>query len=134
MAGKLKPRYQALIEQFPLCHIKNLAELKEAALILSDLMKRFDSLALEEQDYALVLADLVHKYEMRHRTSERLQPAELLKTLMAQNFIDQAELGRILNISSGRVSEILSGKRELSKTQIIALADLFKMSTDAFLR
>jgi HTH-type transcriptional regulator/antitoxin HigA len=50
---------------------------------------------------------------------------------MAANGMSQSALARLLG-SSGITSEILSGKRSLSKTHIKKLAAAFNVSTDLF--
>jgi transcriptional regulator with XRE-family HTH domain len=52
---------------------------------------------------------------------------------MEENDMSQADLARLLGSSSGNVSEIMSGKRELSKPQISIVAERFKISPSAFL-
>lgn len=71
-----------------------------------------------------VIAQLVDAYEDRHR-HEVLPPANprvVLQTKLRELAISQRELGRRLGWGSGRVSEVLSGKRPLTLAMVRALS------------
>jgi HTH-type transcriptional regulator / antitoxin HigA len=78
-----------------------------------------------------LLSVLIERYEEEHDRVESPEPLAALKELMAANGISQAAFGRLLG-SSGIASEILAGKRALSKAHIRKLAELFNVSTDVF--
>lgn len=61
-----------------------------------------------------VLVTLVEAYEAKHWAISAPDPIVAIKLRMEQRGLTRADLGRILGSSSGRVSEILNGKRPLS--------------------
>lgn len=78
-----------------------------------------------------LLSILVERYEDEHETIEAPDPIAALKELMLSKGISQAELSRLLG-SSGIASEVLSGKRALSKTHIRKLSEAFHVSAAIF--
>jgi len=84
-----------------------------------------------ENRYLELLSVLIERYELEHDSIVAPDPLEALKELMAANGMTQSALARLLG-SSGITSEILSGKRSLSKTHIKKLAEAFNVSTDLF--
>ncbi|MGC2128685.1 MAG: helix-turn-helix domain-containing protein [Candidatus Aquilonibacter sp.] len=84
-----------------------------------------------ENRYLELLSVLIERYEQEHDPIVAPDPLEALKELMAANGMSQSALARLLG-SSGITSEILSGKRSLSKTHIKKLAEAFNVSTDLF--
>jgi HTH-type transcriptional regulator/antitoxin HigA len=84
-----------------------------------------------ENRYLELLSVLIERYEQEQDPIVAPDPLEALKELMASNGMTQSALARLLG-SSGITSEILSGKRSLSKTHIRKLAQTFNVSTDLF--
>jgi len=94
---------------------------------LMDVPKR----SAAEDRYLELLTVLIDRYEEEHHAVEAPDPIAALKELMLVNGVSQAKLSHLLG-SSGIVSEVLSGKRALSKTHIKKLCDLFSVSADLF--
>jgi HTH-type transcriptional regulator/antitoxin HigA len=55
--------YLDLVRAFPLCPVRSADEHDRAIVMLEALADRRDELRLEEQDYFLILALLVERYE-----------------------------------------------------------------------
>lgn len=101
--------------------------------IIEPLMEKGeDNLSPEEDALLELLARLVHEYEEDVYPIPDATPVELLRYLIEENGLKQRDLAPILGAES-RVSEILSGKRGISKAQAKGLAERFKMTVDAFL-
>lgn len=132
--SKATNEYINLIKQFPLAPIKNTKHLKEAYSIVLELVKRkrLGNLTQEEEEYFDVLSSLVLSYEEIHYPIEKLSPLETLKDLMEINNLKQADITHLFS-SKSNLSEILSGRRQISKAQARRLSDYFKMSVDAFI-
>jgi HTH-type transcriptional regulator/antitoxin HigA len=94
---------------------------------LLDLSKR----SAAEDRYLELLTVLIDRYEEEHHPIEAPDPIAALKELMLASGVSQAKLSQLLG-SSGIVSEVLSGKRALSKTHIKKLCELFGVSADLF--
>lgn len=73
-----------------------------------------------EGDELDALMVLVEAYEKEHYPMDPPTPVEVVKGLMDRLGLNQQDLVPIFG-SSGKVSEFLNGKRELSKTQIARL-------------
>ena len=81
-----------------------------------------------------LLGLLIEKWDSEHNTFEKLDPVELLKSLMAINGLKARDLVEELGISKGLVSDIINYKKGLSKDTIRKLALYFKVSQEAFNR
>lgn len=77
------------------------------------------------------LGTLIHAYEERHYRLPSATGAEVLRFLLDEHDLRQADLPEIG--SQGVVSEILSGKRELNVRQIRLLAERFGVSPAVFI-
>jgi HTH-type transcriptional regulator/antitoxin HigA len=63
---------------------------------------------------------------------EKVSPREALVAMMEMNHLRQADIVHIFG-SRGVTSEVISGKREISKANAKKLAKFFHTSTDLFL-
>ena len=63
-----------------------------------------------------------------------MAPHELLQSFMKDHGLKQVDIQAILGVSSsGVISEIVSGKRELTKEHCVKLGNHFKVTPAAFL-
>ncbi|HEY9776990.1 MAG TPA: hypothetical protein V6C81_24710 [Planktothrix sp.] len=128
-------KYKTLIERFPLVPIKNDAHLNEAHEVAQGLMLREEPMAEDEDNYLEVLFDEIAKYETKHHDLKfaDLAPHQLLQSFMKDHNIKQVAMQNILAVSSGVMSELVSGKRELTKEHCVKLGQHFKVSPALFL-
>ncbi len=126
--------YLALIRRFPLRPIVSEAELDRATGLLNCLLDR-DDLDQAETDYREVLGDLVERYENDHHpiATADLSDAEMLAHLIEAKGVTQAAAARAAGIAESTVSEVLAGKRQLTRAQIDKLAGYFHVSPAVFL-
>jgi HTH-type transcriptional regulator / antitoxin HigA len=96
------------------------------------LRKGYANLSVEEQRLLALLSRLIEDYEDRTFPVPASPPHQTLRFLMEQNELRQADLVEIFG-SRGRVSEVVSGKRAISKAQAKALGEFFKVSPDLFI-
>ncbi|HEX5244097.1 MAG TPA: hypothetical protein VFW23_12605 [Tepidisphaeraceae bacterium] len=91
------------------------------------------SLSADERDYMETLTLLVEDYDRKNEPLDLsgLTPIDVLHHLMEENDLSTSDLGRILG-SKGVASEILNGKRSLSKTHMMVLAERFNVDVSAF--
>ena len=73
-------------------------------------------LSPEEQRLLELLAVLIETYEDEHYPMPELPPNEILKFLMEERGLKQSDLLGIFG-SSGIASEVVNGKRSISKAQ-----------------
>jgi HTH-type transcriptional regulator/antitoxin HigA len=78
-----------------------------------------------------IVGDLIAAYEALHDTMTEATGIDVLKFLMKQHGIKQADLHDIG--SQGVVSEILNGKRSLNVRQIKLLVNRFSVSPATFI-
>src|SRR5438552_8287308 len=130
------PAYLALIDQFPLRPLRSERDYDAAVTILDELAVRPEgSLDPGEQDYLDTLTMLVEAFDREHYDidTKHLDPLSMLKYLMQESGMSQADLGRLLG-NRALASLIVNGHRQLSKSHISQLADHFKVSPALFLQ
>ena len=91
-----------------------------------------DNLSPEECALLETMAILIQAYDDRHHALPNVAPNEVLAYLMEISGRTIRDLLPVFG-TRGRVSEVLNGKRSISKEQAKKLAALFKVSTDLFL-
>lgn len=99
--------------------------------IVEKLMKKGENLTAEEEKLLKLLARLVEDFEQRYYKPRDAAPLEVLHHLMEERGIKQSQLWDLFG-SKGVASEVLSGKRGISKTHARALADYFHVPADLF--
>ena len=109
-------------------------ENERAIEIVESLMEKGERKMSPEEDALLdLLTNLIRDYETsaypRRRTSK---PNEMVAFLLEQRDLKPNALWPIIG-SKGRVSEILAGKRPISKEQAMKLAEFFHVRADLFL-
>jgi HTH-type transcriptional regulator/antitoxin HigA len=86
----------------------------------------------EEKALHKLLVILVEAYETENYPIEKSAPHEILQHIMESSGTRQIDLVGIIG-SSGVVSEIVNGKRGISKAQAKALSEYFKVSSSLFI-
>jgi HTH-type transcriptional regulator/antitoxin HigA len=125
-------RYLDLVRAFPLRPIHTDAELDQAVAMIDSLIDR-DELDPDEQDYLDVLADQVEKYESEQHHLPAVSEADMLRHLIEARGITQLKLSTDTGIVESTISNILSGKRGMSRNHIAVLANYFKVSPAVFI-
>lgn len=133
MSNKFNPeKYGALLMTTLPQVIENEEELERTEDIINKLLSKGENLSLEEEKLLDLLSDLVEKYEDEHYPFPELAPNEILKYLMEENGLKQSDLLHVFG-SSGIASEVVNGKRAISKAQAKKLAEHFKVSVELFI-
>lgn len=129
-----RKRYGRLLAQFTPKVIETPAEHDAALAIVESLMEKGDDGRSHEEDTLLeLLSDLIARFEEKLYEPNPDAPAlEVLKDLMVANRMKAIDLAGILG-GRPRVSDILAGKRSISREQAKRLGELFKISPAAFL-
>jgi len=129
---EITAHYRALDAKVPLRPIRNRKDYARAVSAMNALL---DAGAADESHplagLAATLGELIGDYDARHFPLPDVSGRAMLRFLMEQHGLTQAELPEVG--SQGVVSEILSGKRELNVRQVRALARRFGVTADAFL-
>jgi HTH-type transcriptional regulator/antitoxin HigA len=129
--GNASGGYFDLVTQFPLRPIHSDAELEGAVRMVDSLLDRRD-LGPEEEDYLEVLADLIERYEAEAHPIAPVSDAEMLAHLIEAKGVAQTEISTATGIADSTISEILNGKRSLSRSHIGKLARYFNVSPNVF--
>jgi transcriptional regulator with XRE-family HTH domain len=79
-----------------------------------------------------VLGDLVHKYEAEHDPMAAVSDTDMVRFLLESNEMTRTELVQHSGIAESTVSEILVGKRKLSRRHIALLSRVFRVSPAVF--
>jgi HTH-type transcriptional regulator/antitoxin HigA len=99
---------------------------------LEQLDNRHDGLTPEEREYSELLTVLIEAFEDANYALEGSTPDSRLRSLMEEHGLRQRDLLGVFG-SRGIASEVVSGKRAISKTQAKKLAELFHVPADLFL-
>lgn len=133
--------YMALIRRFPLRPLRNDYDLDIASELLGDIGILGNKKTPGEQDYMDVLAQLIANYEKHSPTlqrlltgSPRLSAREILQSFLTDHKLSQSELARNIGCMPSVLSDFLSGRRGLSKTNALKLGKYFAVDATLFLR
>ncbi|HEY5312578.1 MAG TPA: helix-turn-helix domain-containing protein [Pirellulales bacterium] len=125
--------WDALVRITPLRPIRNKAGADKAYKTLNTLMSKAE-LTLDEQDYFDVLGMLVERYELEQGfATPEVSHADMLAHLIDARGIVQADVVRGTGIARATISNVLSGRRELSKANIAKLAAFFRVPTSVWI-
>ncbi len=124
-------RYLKLVRRFPLRPLRSDADLEAATTVLDDLLDR-GQLDGPEGDYLHVLGGLIREYEAEHYPIEPASDAEMLEHLIEARGMTQAEVAEGAGIAPSVISEVIGGKRRLSRNNIGRLASFFQVSPAVF--
>ncbi|MGI8641540.1 MAG: helix-turn-helix domain-containing protein [Pyrinomonadaceae bacterium] len=124
-------KYSALLSETLPGVIDSLDEYHRIEEIFNNLFK--ENRSPEEDKLFNLLANLLEDYERRTLPPlEKSSPLETLKFLMEENNLRQSDLADVFSTQSV-VSDVLNGKREITKNQAKALAQKFSLRLEAFI-
>lgn len=128
--GSAQDTYLKLIQRFPLRPIGDDQELDEAIKLIDELLDR--QLDEYEQWYLDVLSDIVEKYEHANVEIPSVPDGELLKFMIEQRGVTQAEVASKTGIVESTISAIVSGNRPLNRDHISKLSEFFGVAPGVF--
>jgi HTH-type transcriptional regulator / antitoxin HigA len=133
-------KYWKLIKRFPLRAIRTEKEADLAQEVAIELGMRGDRLSRDENDYYDLLIRLIMDYEAALpevqatlAKARSAPPQRVLRSIMEDNGITQAQLAREINCQEANLSAFLKGRRGLSKITAMKLAKRFCLSVDFFM-
>ena len=125
-------RYKRLLSQAMPVIIETEAENERMLRVVEQLMDKGESLSPEEEKLLKLLTRLVEDFEERYYHPKDATPLEVLQHLMESREVKQTHLWEVFG-SKGIASEVLNGKRGISKTHAKALAEYFRAPADLFI-
>jgi len=124
--------YLRLVAQLPLRPINSKAEYDRAVTMVDQLVVR-PNLSRGERDYLDALTVFIEACDDDEEGGNpAVSPVEMLKALMEHRGMSSGDLGQLLG-SKGAASEILHGKRGISKSYMAKLARHFRVDAGVFL-
>lgn len=100
--------------------------------IAEELMAKGENLSTEEDALLRLVAKLIQDFEVGFYRPRDATPIEVLHHLMEARDLKQSDLLKVFG-SKGLASEVINGKRSISKAQAKALALFFGVSADLFI-
>ena len=91
-----------------------------------------ENLTDEQAEVLQLLVTLIEQYENRVYQMKAITPLDILHELMSVRQLKQKDIVEIFG-SKGITSEVINGKRSISKNQAKALGDFFHVSYSLFL-
>lgn len=116
--------------------IETEAENEKCLAIVEALMFKGQSRTVEETALLRLMVMLIEEFEEKYYSFKDWQqttPHDFLQHLMEGKGIKQVDLIGILSLSSGLISSIVNGKRQISKEQAKKLGEYFKVSPSLFI-
>lgn len=130
-ANPVTPAYSKLLARVGPKVIRTEQENEHFLEMLSQLDTRGTRLSKEEKELVELLTLLIEDFEERHYALPKAPPLEVLQFLMEQHNLRQADLLDVFKTRS-IASEVMSGKRELTKEHIRLLSQRFHVSPEVF--
>lgn len=96
------------------------------------LIDKGDKRSPEEDKLLELMTTLIEDFEEKHYPIPDAPPHEVLRELMESRGLRQRDLLNIFG-SDGIASEVVNGKRNVSRTQAKALAEFFRVPVDLFI-
>jgi len=129
---KIDPvRYRRLLSRTMPVVIETEEENERMLSIVEKLMDKGENISAEEEKLLKLLVRLIEDFEQRYYRPRDAEPLEVLHHLMEARGVKQSQLWDVFG-SKGIASEVLSGKRGISKTHARALANYFHVPADLF--
>ena len=102
---------------------------------LVEILLEFDEredLSPEEEALAEVMTLLIEDYEAKFHPLPTVSPNESLKALMEDRGLKHKDIWPVLG-NKGAATEVLSGRRSISKAQAKRLAEYFRVPVELFI-
>jgi HTH-type transcriptional regulator / antitoxin HigA len=98
---------------------------------VTKLMRLGDAISPAQERLLKLLVNLIESFEDRHYQLKSATPLEILTELVRDRGLKQKDLLSVFG-SQGIASEVLNGKRRISKAHAKALGAFFKVSPSLF--
>jgi HTH-type transcriptional regulator / antitoxin HigA len=124
--------YLKLVTAYPIHPLRSPEDLDEAVVVLDKLLSRRKPLDTHEQDYLESLSHEIERYEAVAYPMPRVSGAEMFRHLMEARESTLSEVAEATGIALSTLSAILTGKRQLNRKHIQALARHFGVEPGVF--
>ena len=130
-ARTLSEEYFELLRRCPLRPLRSEKDLDRAIVMIDELIgmrKR----SRDADDYLDVLSDLVEHYETERHPIPSAAPVEMLEFFMEDRKLSQRALAQGSGIPVSKMSEILSGNRQMNLNHMQKVAAFLKVPVAVF--
>lgn len=127
-----REKYGSLLADALPTVIRTKAENDYYLAIVEKLMLKEATLSKDETALLDLLTLLIETFERKHYQIKKSEPRAILNELIATNRLKQSDLLPVFG-TKGRVSEVVNGKRAISKEQAKKLASFFHVSAELFI-
>jgi HTH-type transcriptional regulator/antitoxin HigA len=117
-------RYATLLARALPRVIRTDAEKERMIARLDEMDAQWDDLSREEKELAELMTALIERFEAERYPIDLATPPQRLAQLLEDRGLTQADVWPLFG-TRARTSEVLSGKRSISKSQVKRPADLF---------
>ena len=131
LGSKNNSQYLKLFTAYSPRPITSEEELNATQLVIDSLIDR-PELTPDELDYLNILGTLVKEYETQNYPMPKLNPIDLIKSLLEELDLHPRDLVPLFP-NEAVILDILNGERELTIGQVEKLARFFKIHPTAFL-
>ena len=125
-------RYRRLLSRTMPVVIETEEENARMLASVEKLMQKGEKLSAEEEKLLKLLTRLIQDFEEKLYRPSEATPLEVLNHLMEARGVKQSQLWEVFG-SKGIASEVLNGKRGISKTHARALANYFHVRAELFI-
>ena len=126
-------RYGRLLARAVPKVIKTEEENERTLAVIQSLMEKGErNMTPEENALLELLTNLVHDFEEKAYPIPKSSPGEMVAFLLEQRGLASKDLWPVVG-SKSRVSEILAGKRAITKEQAKKLAEFFHVGVELFI-
>ena len=125
-------RYRRLLSRAMPVVIETEEENERMLAVVEKLMEKGEAISPEEEKLLKLLARLIEDFEEQYYHPREATPLEVLQHLMESRDAKPSHLWEVFG-SKGIASEVLNGKRGISKTHAKALAEYFHVPADLFI-
>ncbi len=87
----------------------------------------------DEGELIAVLSTLIESYEVELQPRRKPTPAEMLAHLIEAKGVTRAEVARATKIPPSTITNVLSGRRQISKENMTKFATYFRVAPSVFL-
>src|SRR5438552_7817372 len=126
-------RYGRLLARTAPKVVKTEEENERLLAVVESLMEKGEENFTPEEDALLeLLTNLIHDFESKAYPIPKSEPHKQVAFLLEQRGLKPVDVWPVIG-SKSRVSELLAGKRSISKEQAKKLAEFFHVRADLFL-
>jgi HTH-type transcriptional regulator/antitoxin HigA len=126
--------YDALLLEYKPRPIRNQREYRLALQRVEQLIRQYGPHPPRaEGELIAVLSTLIESYEVNEYPRRKPSPAETLAHLIEAKQVTKAEVARATGIPPSTVTNVLSGRRQISKENVTKLARYFCVDPGVFL-